>query len=130
MGLVQKASTAATATIPIDLFMNSTGNTRLFPNLHIQKATNNLEITQPSGTNRLLNIFGIPVTIQTDEDAIIITDDIVYMYGVGNTPQEAIEDYKISIKAYFEELQENEDRLGNNLKQHLYYLHNTLMQFE
>ncbi|MHA2068999.1 MAG: hypothetical protein ACXABY_31945 [Candidatus Thorarchaeota archaeon] len=63
------------------------------------------------------------VTIEIDENAIIVTDYIVHMYGVGNTVQEAIEDYKISTKAYLEELQKDEDRLSSNLKQHLYYLH-------
>ena len=66
--------------------------------------------------------FGIPVVIEVDEDAIVVTDYIIHMYGVGNTVQEAIEDYKISIKAYREELLEDEDRLSSYLKQHLYYL--------
>lgn len=95
----------------------------MFPNLHFIQANRKLEIPQPSETGKFINIFGIPVTIEIDEDAIIVTDYIVHMYGVGNTLQEAIEDYKISIKAYREELLEDEDRLNSNLKQHLYYLY-------
>ncbi len=82
-----------------------------------------LEIPQPSRTDEL-NIFGIPVTIEIDEGSIVVTDYIVHMYGVGTSIKEAVEDYKISIKAYFEELQKEEDMLGDNLTQHLCYLRN------
>ena len=91
---------------------------------------NDLEIPESSGTDRILNIFGIPVSIESDEDTIVVTDYIVHMYGAGNSIKEAIEDYKTSIKAYFEELQKDEDRLGSNLTQHLCYLRNIFMSFE
>ena len=88
-----------------------------------------LEIPPPSRTDEL-NIFGIPVTIEIDEDSIVVTDYIVHMYGVGNSIKEAVEDYKISIKAYFEELQKEEDTLGDNLTQHLCYLRNIFTSSE
>ena len=91
---------------------------------------NDLEIPESSGTCKFLNIFGIPVTVENDEDAIVVTDYIVHMYGAGNSIQEGIEDYKTSIKAYFEELQEDEARLGSNLTQHLCYLRNISMSFK
>ena len=88
-----------------------------------------LEIPPPSRTDEL-NIFGIPVTIEIDEGSITVTDYIVHMYGVGNSIEEAVEDYKISIKAYFEELQKEEGTLGDNLKQHLCYLQNIFISAE
>jgi len=88
-----------------------------------------LEIPPPSRTDEL-NIFGIPVTIEIDEGSIAVTDYIVHMYGVGNSIKEAVEDYKTSIKAYFEELQEEEDTLGDNLTQHLCYLRSIFASFE
>lgn len=69
-----------------------------------------------------LTVLGIPVTIDTDSDLFTVTDYEINMYGVGSTLQEAIEDYKGFVQAYFEDLKANEDRLGDNLKQHLCYL--------
>lgn len=91
---------------------------------------NDLEIPESSGTDGILNIFGIPVSIESDENTIVVTDYIVNMYGAGNSIQEAVEDYKISIKAYFEELQEDGERLGSSLTQHLCYLRNISMSFK
>ena len=67
-------------------------------------------------------ILGMDVGIGRDKSAFIVTDGIVNMYGVGDSIEEAIEDYKITIKAYFDDLQEDEDNLGCNLRQHLNYL--------
>lgn len=130
MGLVQRSSATATETMPIDNHAVSTGVISLLPHLHPIHLATNLGIPQLSGTDKFLHIFEIPVTIEIDEDVIVVTDYIVHMYGVGNDEQEAIEDYKISIKAYLEELQEDEDRLGSNLKKHLYYLRDKSKYFE
>ena len=68
-------------------------------------------------------IFGIPVIIEYDEDnTIIITDDIINMYGVGDTITEAIKDYKSVVLSYFDDLKLNEKKLGQPLKTHLNYL--------
>ena len=127
MELTQRPSGAAIERIPIDAHMSSTCITELSLDLHPPQLVNDLTIPQPLGTDRYLNIFGIPVQIEVDEDAIIVSDYIVNMYGVGNSIQEAIEDYKISIKAYFKELEENEDKLASNLMQHLCYLRHIFM---
>lgn len=87
-----------------------------------------IDFSQPSGADRSLSIFGIPVSIEKDEDNIVVTDYIVHMYGVGNDIQSAIEDYKISIKEYFEELEEEENNLGDDLKQQLCYLREKLKE--
>lgn len=114
----------------IDYNVNSASALSSRPNIHPIHTNGKLEIPQPSETGKFLHIFRIPVTIEIDEDAIIVTDYIVHMYGVGDTVQEAIDDYKSSIKAYLKELQEDEDRLGNNLKRHLYYLRDISKYFE
>ncbi len=85
-----------------------------------------IELSQPSETDSSLSIFGIPVSIEKDENNIVVTDYIIHMYGVGNDIQSAIEDYKISIKAYFEELEEEESNLGDNLRNQLCYLREKL----
>ncbi len=111
--------------------MNSTSATSApFSGLQFLQPAGDLEAPPLSGTDRLRNIFGIPVAIENDRDEIVVTDYIVHMYGVGNSIQEAIDDYKISIKAYFEELQEDENRLGSDLTRHLCYLRNIFMSFE
>lgn len=127
MELARRPSAAAIEEIPINVYMSSTCITELPLDLHPPQLVNELTIPQLFATDRHLNIFGIPVEIEVDEDAIIVTDYIVNMYGVGNSMQEAIEDYKISIKAYFKELEENEEKLANNLMQHLHYLRHIFM---
>jgi len=72
-------------------------------------------------------IFGIPVIIEYDEDGtIIITDDKINMYGVGDTITEAIKDYKSVVLSYFDDLKLNEKKLGQPLKTHLNYLKDRL----
>ncbi len=133
MGLAQRSRTVAVEATAISSSTSSTSSNsfiRVLPNLQPSQPANDLEITWSPGTNGILNILGIPVTIEIDEDAIVVTDYTIHMYGVGNSIQEAIEDYKISIKAYLEELQEDEDRLSSNLKLHLYYLRDKSRYFE
>lgn len=78
-----------------------------------------------------MEIYGIPVIIEYDEDGtIIITDDIINMYGVGDTITEAIKDYKDTIKEYYKDLKENEGMLGHNLRQHLEYLRDSQPELE
>ena len=129
-----RAQTTTTEKRTIHKNVNSASNLPshpdLRPNVPSTQTNRELEIPKPSEAGKFLYIFGIPATVEIDEDAIIVTDYIVHMYGVGDTVQEAINDYKTSIKAYFAELQENEDRLGNNLKRHLYYLREMSKHFE
>ena len=124
MGLIPRVSVAAIEIMPINNYMNSTDVMTMLSDLEPCQPTDDLEFHKSSGTDKLLNIFGIPVTIEIDEGAIIVTDDEIHMYGIGNTLQEAIDDYKLCIALYLEELEESEERLGANLKQHLHYLRN------
>ena len=69
------------------------------------------------GGRRTKTIFGIPViTIENIESKdFFVTDCVVHQYGVGNSIQEAVDDYKITVKAYYASLQEDEGRLGSDL---------------
>ncbi|MEK7400357.1 MAG: hypothetical protein AAB116_25710 [Candidatus Poribacteria bacterium] len=71
------------------------------------------------------SIFGIPVTIEFDE-YYVISDNEINMYGVGDTIAEAEEDYKSVVLSYLEDLEENESKLGEHLKGHLYYIREKL----
>ena len=74
------------------------------------------------------SIFGIPVTIEFDE-YYVVSDSEINMSGVGDTIAEAEEDYKSVILSYLEDLEENESRLGEHLKGHLYYLREKLADY-
>ncbi len=73
-------------------------------------------------------IFGIPVTIEYDEYYTII-DSEINMFGVGDTIASAKEDYKSVVLSYLEGLEENESKLADNLKEHLYYLREKLADY-
>ena len=122
MSLAKQTFVAATNPIFIKPYVNSTGVVRLHYPAPLSQFTNAQEISQSYGTGGSLTVLGIPVVIEIDENSIVVTDYILHMYGVGNSVKAAIEDYKTAVKSYFEELQENEDKLGSKLKQHLIYL--------
>ena len=73
-------------------------------------------------TDRHSTIFGIPVTIQKEGDVFTVVDHEINMYGVGSTKEEAEEDYKSIVIEYFEDLEANENKIGENLKRDLDYL--------
>jgi|GEM_PF-4012194 len=81
-----------------------------------------MEVEQSLSTDIHFAIFGIPVTIEEDGDFFIVSDSEISKYGIGDTREEAIEDYKSVILEYFEILNENEEKLSEHLKRHLYYL--------
>jgi predicted RNase H-like HicB family nuclease len=76
----------------------------------------------------ITTIFGIPVTIEYDEYYTVI-DNEINIFGVGDTIAEAEEDYKSVVLSYFEDLEENESRLADNLKEHLFYLREKLADY-
>jgi hypothetical protein len=123
-------SVAVIGSLSVSSYITSTGIIGLYLEQLSPQPGNNLEIRQSTGTRALQNVFGIPVEIEIHEDVVLVTDCKINMYGVGDSIDEAIEDYKASIKAYFEELQEHEKRLGSNLKYHLYFLRSKLTHSE
>lgn len=71
-----------------------------------------------------MDIFGIPVIIEHELGSWIVRDEVVNMYGIGATEQDAIDDYEAVVWEYYDELQQG--NLGDNLVQHLEYLHERL----
>ncbi len=74
-------------------------------------------------------IFGIPVTVERDGDQFLVTDYEINMYGVGNTVEGAVEDYKSVVLEYFEILEGRTDRLSEHLVRHLRYLRTKAQHF-
>jgi hypothetical protein len=64
-----------------------------------------------------------PIAIQVsdaDQDGVfVVTDNFSTVFGSGETPAEAKQDYANNLFAFFEELQEKEDALGSGMKQEL-----------
>ena len=98
------------------------------PHYIIDKETQKIASKDLNSNDEYPNILGIPVIIEKDGDIFIITDHEINMYGVGNTEEEAAEDYKSVVVEYFESLSASEKVLGENLKRHLYYLRAKLGQ--
>jgi predicted RNase H-like HicB family nuclease len=82
----------------------------------------------------LTHIFGIPVTVEYDDSEssnyFVISDNEINMYGVGDTVAEAEEDYKSVVLSYLEDLEINESKLGEKLKEHLSYLREKLSNYK
>ncbi len=75
----------------------------------------------------LKTVFGIPVetkwiSVERAIKVVTIEDTIFNMCGEGDTVEEAIEDYKLSLQLYFQELIEDEDNLTECKAHHLCYL--------
>jgi len=68
------------------------------------------------------DIHGIPVRIRYDGDRYFISDDVVDLYGVGATLEEARQDYWTAVQDYYADLSANADKLADSLKVHLAYL--------
>jgi predicted RNase H-like HicB family nuclease len=60
------------------------------------------------------------------DEYYVISDNEINMYGVGDTIAEAEEDYKSVVLSYLEDLEENESKLDERLKGHLYYIREKL----
>jgi hypothetical protein len=61
---------------------------------------------------------------QGDRGKIIASDDIFYMYGEGNTRQEAVRDYLATLSEYYSLLQSQDDAPSVELFSYLQtYLH-------
>ncbi|HEY63608.1 MAG TPA: type II toxin-antitoxin system prevent-host-death family antitoxin [Caldilineae bacterium] len=67
-------------------------------------------------------IHGIPVRIRFDGDQYFVSDDILDLYGVGRTLDEAREDYWLAVRDYYEDLLTHADHLAGHLQEHLDFL--------
>jgi hypothetical protein len=58
-------------------------------------------------------------TVGKMDDQFLITDEIIPLYGVGTTPQEAMADYRSVVVEYYESLEEDVEELGDALRKQL-----------
>jgi len=58
-------------------------------------------------------------TVDRDGDDYLITDEVIPMYGVGPTVEEAMDDYRSALVEYYDSLEEDADRLSEHLQEHL-----------
>jgi len=61
----------------------------------------------------------IPTVIERDGDHYLVSDEVVNMYGIGETVEEAMADYRSMLVEYYESLLEDADRLSAHLRAHL-----------
>jgi hypothetical protein len=58
-------------------------------------------------------------TIGRSEGQFLVTDEIIPLYGVGPSPEEAMADYRSVVVEYYESLEEDADELGQALQKQL-----------
>jgi len=58
-------------------------------------------------------------TVDRDGDNYLVTDEVIPLYGVGPTVEEAMEDYRSALVEYYETLEESADRLAERLREQL-----------
>jgi len=68
-------------------------------------------------------VHGIPVRIHYDGERYFVSDDALDLYGVGETTEEARQDYWLAAQDYYADLTANSDRLAPPLQEHLALLH-------
>lgn len=68
-------------------------------------------------------VHGIPVLVRFDGKNYFVSDDVLDLYGVGRTLDEAREDYWLAVQGYCEDLSANADRLASHFQEHLAFLH-------
>ncbi len=56
-------------------------------------------------------------TVAKDDGQFLVTDDLIPLYGVGLTPQEAMEDYRSVVVEWYESLEEDAEELTEPLQQ-------------
>jgi prevent-host-death family protein len=67
-------------------------------------------------------VHGIPVHIRFDGDSYFVSDEVLNLYGVGDSAKEAKEDYWTAVQEYYADLSANADSLVAYLKEHLDFL--------
>jgi hypothetical protein len=69
-------------------------------------------------------------TIARSADAFIMRDEEIPLYGVGETPQAAMDDYRSVIVEYYEGLEADADHLGETLRGQLATLRKVFAMLE
>jgi len=79
-----------------------------------------MELLAEAGVND--EVHGIPVRVRFDGQQYFINDDVIDLYGVGDTPDEARQDYWLAVQDYYDDLTTNAGRLAGHLQEHLAFL--------
>jgi len=79
-----------------------------------------MELLEEGGVND--EVHGIPVLVRFDGERYFVSDDILDLYGVGKTLDEAREDYRVAVQDYYDDLLVSSDRLAGHLQEHLDFL--------
>jgi len=64
-------------------------------------------------------IHGIPVRVRFDGERYCVSEDVLDLYGIGDTLEEARQDYWLAAQDYYADLSANADRLAGHLQEHL-----------
>ena len=72
----------------------------------------------------------IEPTIARNADAFLMRDEKIPLYGVGKTPQAAMDDYRSVIVEYYETLEADADHLGEILSKQLAILRKVFAMLE
>jgi len=67
-------------------------------------------------------IHGIPVRVRFDGERFFVSDDIVDLYGVGDTLDEARQDYWLAVQDAYADLSANAEHLARHLQKQLAFL--------
>ena len=59
----------------------------------------------------------IPITLSREEDVVVASSSELEEFGYGNDISEALDDFAKTLAELYLSLEENEDRLGDDLKQ-------------
>ncbi len=69
-----------------------------------------------------MEVFGIVVYVDWDGTDYVVSDEIIHMYGIGESLAGAVQDYKETVHEYYYLLKGDSITLGNYLKGQLDYL--------
>ena len=72
-----------------------------------------MELLGEAGVND--NVHGIPVRVRFDGERYFVSDDIMDLYGVGKTFDQARQDYRLAVQDHYADLLANADRLAGHL---------------
>jgi hypothetical protein len=75
-------------------------------------------------------IHGIPVRVRFDGERYFISDDVVDLYGVGDTIENAREDYWLAAQEAFFDLTAHADKLAPHLQQQQVFLRDIFLNLE
>jgi prevent-host-death family protein len=67
-------------------------------------------------------IHGIPVRIRLETNRVFVSDDQLDLYGVGDTLEEAKQDYWLAVQDYYADLSQHAEHLAEHMEEHLRFL--------